>query len=86
MSRQPDHRGPAWSDPNPLEGEERQELDLRPKSLAEFVGQESVRGLADELRTLAPQLPVHVIGGAHTAAELDAKAAIAQASRLALSI
>ncbi|MCC7142419.1 MAG: Holliday junction branch migration DNA helicase RuvB [Candidatus Eisenbacteria bacterium] len=43
MSRQPDHRGPAWSDPNPLEGEERQELDLRPKSLAEFVGQESVR-------------------------------------------
>ena len=50
------------------------------------IGQESVRGLADELSTLAPQLPVHLIGGAHTAAELDAKAAIAQASRLALSI
>jgi 2,4-dienoyl-CoA reductase (NADPH2) len=49
-------------------------------------GQESVRGLADELQTLAPALPVHVIGGAYQAAELDAKSAIAQASRLALDI
>jgi 2,4-dienoyl-CoA reductase (NADPH2) len=50
------------------------------------VGQESVRGLADELQALAPTLPVHVIGGADQAAELDAKRAIAQASRLALAI
>lgn len=49
-------------------------------------GQESVRGLAGELQALAPALPVHVIGGAYQAAELDAKRAISQASRLALAI
>ena len=50
------------------------------------VGQESVRDLADALAQAAPALPVHVIGGAHLAAELDARRAIDQASRLAAVI
>lgn len=49
-------------------------------------GQEPVRELEDALRAAAPDLPVHVIGGADKAAELDAKRAIDQASRLALQI
>lgn len=44
-------------------------------------GQESNRVLADELAALGAS--VHVIGGADVAAELDAKRAIAQATRLA---
>ena len=44
-------------------------------------GQESVRDLADDLA--AAGVPVHVIGGADVAAELDAKRAIDQATRLA---
>jgi 2,4-dienoyl-CoA reductase (NADPH2) len=47
-------------------------------------GQESVRDLADALR--ATGRPVHVIGGADVAAELDAKRAIDQATRLALTL
>ena len=47
-------------------------------------GQESNRALADEL--LAMGILVHVIGGADVAAELDAKRAIAQATRLAATI
>lgn len=50
------------------------------------VGQEPVRELADSLNYAAPALPVHVIGGADRAAELDAKRAIEQAYRLALEI
>ena len=50
------------------------------------VGQESVRDLAEALQQAAPALPVHVIGGAHLAAELDARRAIDQASRLAAVI
>ncbi len=38
-----DPRGPAWNHPLPLDGEDRHEGDLRPKSLAEFVGQEQLR-------------------------------------------
>lgn len=49
-------------------------------------GQEPVRNLLAELHAIAPELPVHVIGGAHEAAELDAKRAIDQASRLAMTI
>ena len=49
-------------------------------------GQESVRELAGALQQIAPALPVHVIGGAHLAAELDARRAIDQASRLAAVI
>lgn len=44
-------------------------------------GQESVRDLIEPLETLGK--PVHVIGGADVAAELDAKRAIKQATELA---
>ncbi len=47
-------------------------------------GQEPVRDLADALQ--ATGRPVHLIGGADVAAELDAKRAIEQATRLALTI
>ncbi|TDO29629.1 2,4-dienoyl-CoA reductase (NADPH2) [Kribbella sp. VKM Ac-2527] len=47
-------------------------------------GQEAVRDLADALR--ATNRPVHLIGGADVAAELDAKRAIDQATRLALTL
>jgi 2,4-dienoyl-CoA reductase (NADPH2) len=47
-------------------------------------GQESVRGLYDELSGAHPG-PVHLIGGADMAAELDAKRAIAQGVQLAAS-
>jgi 2,4-dienoyl-CoA reductase (NADPH2) len=47
-------------------------------------GQEPNRRLADEL--IATGLKVHVIGGADVAAELDAKRAIAQGTRLASQI
>ncbi|WIX87123.1 NADPH-dependent 2,4-dienoyl-CoA reductase [Amycolatopsis sp. DG1A-15b] len=47
-------------------------------------GQEPVRDLADELREAG--LPVHLIGGADVAAELDAKRAIDQGTRLAASL
>jgi 2,4-dienoyl-CoA reductase (NADPH2) len=50
----------------------------------ENAGQESVRDLADALRDTGR--PVHLIGGAHVAAELDAKRAIDQATRLALTL
>ena len=49
-------------------------------------GQEPVRELEAELLRAAPWLPVHVIGGADNAAELDARRAIEQASRLALLV
>jgi 2,4-dienoyl-CoA reductase (NADPH2) len=49
-------------------------------------GQEPVRELEAQLHNAAPGLPVHVIGGADHAAELDARRAIEQASRLALEI
>ena len=44
-------------------------------------GQVSVRDLVAPLKSLA--VPVHVIGGAHVAAEVDAKRAILQATELA---
>ncbi|MGW6201891.1 oxidoreductase [Kribbella sp. NPDC055110] len=47
-------------------------------------GQEPVRELAEVLR--ATGRPVHLIGGADVAAELDAKRAIEQATRLALML
>ena len=47
-------------------------------------GQEPNRALADRLIALG--IGVHVIGGADVAAELDAKRAIAQATRLALGL
>ncbi|MEV4260684.1 NADPH-dependent 2,4-dienoyl-CoA reductase [Kribbella sp. NPDC049584] len=47
-------------------------------------GQEPVRDLAEALQ--ATGRPVHLIGGADVAAELDAKRAIDQATRLALTL
>ncbi|MER3546614.1 MAG: NADPH-dependent 2,4-dienoyl-CoA reductase, partial [Rhodanobacteraceae bacterium] len=47
-------------------------------------GQESNRALADQL--IAAGIATHVIGGADVAAELDAKRAIAQATRLAATL
>jgi 2,4-dienoyl-CoA reductase (NADPH2) len=47
-------------------------------------GQEPVRDLAEALQ--ATGRPVHLIGGADVAAELDAKRAIEQATRLALEL
>lgn len=49
-------------------------------------GQESVNGLVSKLRSIAPNIPVHVIGGADVAGELDARRAIDQATRLALEV
>jgi 2,4-dienoyl-CoA reductase (NADPH2) len=49
-------------------------------------GQEPVRELQAQLNSIAPGLPIHVIGGADNAAELDARRAIEQASRLAMEI
>jgi len=47
-------------------------------------GQEPYRPLADDLRAVG--VPVHVIGGADIAAELDAKRAIDQGSRVAAAL
>jgi 2,4-dienoyl-CoA reductase (NADPH2) len=47
-------------------------------------GQEPNRSLAEALASLGVQ--AHVIGGADVAAELDAKRAIAQGTRLALTL
>jgi 2,4-dienoyl-CoA reductase (NADPH2) len=49
-------------------------------------GQESVRGLYDGLLAEAPKAPVHLIGGADVAAELDAKRAIKQGTELAAAL
>jgi len=49
-------------------------------------GQYSERGLYEELKATAPDLPIHVIGGADEAVELDAMRAITQATQLAFSI
>lgn len=47
-------------------------------------GQEPNRALAEELVALG--ITVHMVGGADVAAELDAKRAIAQATRLAATL
>ena len=49
-------------------------------------GQESVRGLYDELLTAREPGSVHLIGGADVAAELDAKRAIEQGTRVAAAL
>ena len=48
-------------------------------------GQESVRGLHDELAGLGAA-GLHLIGGADVAAELDAKRAIEQGTRVAAAL
>jgi 2,4-dienoyl-CoA reductase (NADPH2) len=64
-------------------------MDGKPQTLSVdnvviCAGQESNRALADQLIALG--ITVHVIGGADVAAELDAKRAIAQATRLAATL
>lgn len=49
-------------------------------------GQEPRRELFDHLRETAPDLDLHLIGGADVAAELDAKRAIDQGTRLATKL
>lgn len=49
-------------------------------------GQESERGLYEDLRRVAGETPVYLIGGADQAVELDAMRAIDQATRLADNI
>ncbi|ASF09460.1 2,4-dienoyl-CoA reductase [Nocardia brasiliensis NBRC 14402] len=63
-------------------GEKRQRPQLIPvDNVIVCAGQESVRDLEDELRAAGVNL--HLIGGAELAAELDAKRAIDQGTRLA---
>ncbi len=47
-------------------------------------GQEPLRDLAEPLQAL--HVPVHIIGGAHAAGELDAKRAIDQGARVAAAL
>jgi len=55
---------------------------LEVKNLVICAGQESKRDLSDQVK----ELPVHLIGGADVAAELDARRAIEQGTRLAAEI
>ena len=61
--------------------DEAQTLDV--DNVVICAGQLPLRTLADDLMAISPELPVHVIGGADVAAELDARRAINQACRLA---
>ena len=49
-------------------------------------GQESVRGLYDELAATTDGPTLHLVGGADVAAELDAKRAIEQGTRVAAAL
>jgi 2,4-dienoyl-CoA reductase (NADPH2) len=64
------------------EGAEHRVLDV--DHVVVCAGQESVRGLYDEL--LAAGVRAHLIGGAEVAAELDAKRAIEQGTVLAAAL
>lgn len=68
-------------------GGERRTLDV--DHVIMCAGQTPLRTLADELQGLGAEskgIGLHVIGGAAVAAELDAKRAINQASRVAAQI
>jgi 2,4-dienoyl-CoA reductase (NADPH2) len=60
-----------------------QEQRLAVDHVVVCAGQEPRRELFDQLREAAPALEIHLIGGADVAAELDAKRAIDQGTRLA---
>jgi 2,4-dienoyl-CoA reductase (NADPH2) len=57
---------------------------LEVDSIVLCTGQEPLRELYEPIK--AANIPVHLIGGADVAAELDAKRAINQASRLAAEL
>jgi 2,4-dienoyl-CoA reductase (NADPH2) len=61
-----------------------QPLTLEVDTVVLCAGQESVRDLYDELEALG--VPAHLIGGADVAAELDAKRAIGQGTRVASAL
>ena len=65
-------------------GERRERRLLEVDNVVLCAGQEPLRTLEAPLR--AAGVKVHRVGGADVAAELDAKRAIAQATRLAASI
>jgi 2,4-dienoyl-CoA reductase (NADPH2) len=67
------------------QGPDRRDPTLLPAdTIVLCAGQESDRSLADTL--LAAGRTVHIIGGADVAAELDAKRAIDQGTRLAATL
>jgi 2,4-dienoyl-CoA reductase (NADPH2) len=57
------------------------EREIKVDNVVVCTGQEPLRELADDLR--AAGVSTHLVGGADVAAELDAKRAIDQATRLA---
>jgi 2,4-dienoyl-CoA reductase (NADPH2) len=57
---------------------------LRVDNVVVCAGQEPLRELAGDVR--AAGVPVHLVGGADVAVELDAKRAIEQATTIALAI
>ena len=65
-------------------GVNRQPQTLEADTIIVCAGQTPLRSWYDEL--LDSSLPVHLIGGAAEAAEIDAKLAIKQASHLAAEI
>lgn len=70
-----------------IKGKEKRVLEV--DNVIICAGQDSLRSLADELNGLGAEakgIKVHLIGGADLAAELDAKRAIDQGSRLAANI
>ena len=70
-----------------IKGKEKRVLEV--DNVIICAGQDSLRTLADELQGLGAEakgIKVHLIGGADLAAELDAKRAIDQGSRLAANI
>ena len=67
-----------------LEGKAKKPVTLPVDTVVVCAGQESDASLEPPLR--AAKVPTFKIGGAHVAAELDAKRAIDQATRLAVAI
>lgn len=72
------------SDDRKPKGSPREERTLAVDTVVICAGQESDRSLVEPVRALG--VPVHVIGGAEIAAELDATRAIRQATELAASL
>ena len=71
----------AWVECDPQH--HRVSFDLPAQTVVVCAGQEPNRGLEARLREAGIAVPVHRVGGADVAAELDAKRAIDQGTRLA---
>lgn len=59
---------------------------LKVETIVLCTGQDSEKSLAHQLAQIAPQVKVHIIGGADLASELDAKRAIRQGTELGFQI